>query len=79
MLYLESPAGSFISPLNMKSGFSYCLKKGVRQASCSWNDVSQAEAHGHTLRDKPNPNPNPIPNWRLTATLSVPFSLLIQS
>ncbi|KAJ9442569.1 putative serine carboxypeptidase F13S12.6 [Diplonema papillatum] len=49
MLYLESPAGSFLSPSNEQSGFSWCEKKGVIQPECHWNDTSQAEAYGHTL------------------------------
>eukprot|EP01060_Flectonema_neradi_P032006 TRINITY_DN500_c0_g2_i2.p1 TRINITY_DN500_c0_g2~~TRINITY_DN500_c0_g2_i2.p1 ORF type:complete len:479 (+),score=122.63 TRINITY_DN500_c0_g2_i2:128-1564(+) len=49
MLYLESPAGSFLSPTNEKSGFSYCEKGGQIQKTCHWNDTSQAEAYGHTL------------------------------
>jgi len=50
MLYLEAPAGSFLSPDSQRSGFSYCLVKGVRQATCTWNDTSQAQAYAHTLR-----------------------------
>jgi len=51
MLYLESPAGSFLSPVDQHSGFSYCLKAGgVKQETCRWNDKTQAEAYAHTLR-----------------------------
>ena len=51
MLYLESPAGSFLTPTEagMSSGFSYCLIDNVRQETCSWNDVSQAAAYAATL------------------------------
>ena len=49
MLYLEAPAGSFITPVDQHSGFSYCTKGGVRQRVCKWNDLTQAEAYGHTL------------------------------
>ena len=49
MLYLESPAGSFLSPTNRQSGFSYCEKNGKIEKTCKWNDTSQAEAYGHTL------------------------------
>jgi len=49
MLYLESPAGSFLTPVDQHSGFSYCTKAGVRQTACSWDDKTQAEAYGHTL------------------------------
>ena len=50
MLYLESPAGSYLSPLDQQSGFSYCLRDGVKQRRCQWNDRTQAEAYAHTLR-----------------------------
>ena len=50
MLYLESPAGAFLTPDDMHSGFSYCTKGGARQAVCRWDDVTQAEAYAHTLR-----------------------------
>ena len=50
MLYLESPAGSYLSPDAMNSGFSYCVSKGIRQKKCSWNDRTQAKAYGHTLK-----------------------------
>ena len=50
MLYLESPAGSFITPVDQRSGFSYCTKNGEKQQKCSWNDQTQAEAYGHTLQ-----------------------------
>ena len=50
MLYLEAPAGSFLTPVDEHSGFSYCIKGGVRQAKCAWNDVTQAQAYGHTLK-----------------------------
>jgi len=43
MLYLESPAGS-----GQSSGFSACIQGGAA-VSCSWDDVSQAEAYAHTL------------------------------
>ena len=49
MLYLEAPAGSFLSPVDMHSGFSYCMKDGVRQHTCAWDDVTQAEAYAQTL------------------------------
>lgn len=49
MLYLEAPAGSFISPTDMQSGFSYCLVNGVRQETCTWDDRTQAEAYALTL------------------------------
>ena len=49
-LFLESPAGAFLTPLAQRSGFSYCLKAGVRQRKCSWNDKTQAEAYLLTLR-----------------------------
>jgi len=45
MLYLESPAGSD-DPI----GFSYCKKDGEIVKVCRWNDTSQAEAYGHTLK-----------------------------
>eukprot|EP00756_Hemistasia_phaeocysticola_P038019 Hpha_TRINITY_DN16733_c1_g2::TRINITY_DN16733_c1_g2_i14::g.80351::m.80351/K16296/SCPL-I; serine carboxypeptidase-like clade I len=48
MLYLESPAGSFVSPTS-SLGFSTCLKGGEVQAECHWDDRSQAEAYAHTL------------------------------
>jgi carboxypeptidase C (cathepsin A) len=48
-LFLESPAGAFLTPSNLHSGFSYCLKNGVRQSVCRWNDVTQAEAYAKTL------------------------------
>jgi len=50
MLYLEAPAGSFLTPVDQHSGFSYCTKGGVRQTTCAWDDVTQAEAYGHTLK-----------------------------
>lgn len=50
MLYMESPAGSFLTPVDLKSGFSYCLINGKRQDVCHWNDRTQAEAYVHTLR-----------------------------
>ena len=50
MLYLEAPAGSFLTPVDLHSGFSYCTKGGVRQLKCAWDDVTQAEAYGHTLK-----------------------------
>ena len=38
-LFLESPAGAFLTPADRHSGFSYCVKHGVRQQrwwpSCS--------------------------------------------
>lgn len=43
MLYLESPAGS-----GQEYGFSQCVK-GAKPVSCSWDDVTQAEAYAHTL------------------------------
>jgi carboxypeptidase C (cathepsin A) len=43
MLYLESPAGS-----GGPTGFSQCLKGG-KPVACSWDDVTQGEAYGHTL------------------------------
>lgn len=43
MLYLESPAGS-----GGPTGFSSCLKAG-KAVDCSWDDVTQGEAYGHTL------------------------------
>ena len=49
MLYLESPAGSFLSPFSQGSGFSYCMSNGVRQEICTWNDVTQAAAYALTL------------------------------
>lgn len=51
MLYLESPAGSFLTPTTagMSSGFSYCLIEGERQETCTWNDTSQAAAYAATL------------------------------
>ncbi len=49
MLYLESPAGSFLSPFSTGSGFSYCLVDGQRQDTCSWTDVTQAAAYALTL------------------------------
>jgi len=48
-LFLESPAGAFLTPADRHSGFSYCLKKNVRQDVCHWNDTTQAEAYAHTL------------------------------
>ena len=50
MLFLEAPAGSFLTPVDLHSGFSYCTKGGVRQETCHWNDLTQAEAYGHTLK-----------------------------
>ena len=49
MLYLESPAGSFLSPFAQGSGFSYCMNNGVREDTCTWNDVTQAAAYALTL------------------------------
>ena len=49
-LFLESPAGAFLTPDDLSSGFSYCLKGGVRQRTCKWNDKTQAEAYLLTLR-----------------------------
>lgn len=49
-LFLEAPAGSFLTPVDQHSGFSYCTKGGVRQVACHWDDVTQAEAYGHTLK-----------------------------
>jgi len=49
MLYLEAPAGSFLTPVDQHSGFSYCTKGSKKQMTCSWNDLTQAEAYGHTL------------------------------
>eukprot|EP00931_Biecheleriopsis_adriatica_P075577 TRINITY_DN49406_c0_g1_i1.p1 TRINITY_DN49406_c0_g1~~TRINITY_DN49406_c0_g1_i1.p1 ORF type:complete len:512 (+),score=91.59 TRINITY_DN49406_c0_g1_i1:80-1615(+) len=49
MLYLESPAGSgTIVPFLAANGFSECIKAG-KPVQCKWNDVTQAEAYGHTL------------------------------
>ena len=47
MLYLESPAGSDWEQTG--TGYSYCTKDGEKQKTCSWDDVSQAEAYAHTL------------------------------
>eukprot|EP00948_MAST-09A_sp_MAST-9A-sp1_P004243 g4243.t1 len=50
MLYLESPAGSFLSPLDQTGGgFSYCEIDGKRQDVCVWNDQTQAAAYALTL------------------------------
>ena len=49
MLYLESPAGSFLSPFSQGSGFSYCMNNGKREDTCNWNDVTQAAAYALTL------------------------------
>ena len=53
MLYLESPAGAFLTPttVGMSSGFSYCLIDGIRQDACSWDDTSQAAAYTATLTE----------------------------
>jgi hypothetical protein len=52
MLYLEAPAGSFLTPVDEHSGFSYCTAGGgVRQTTCSWNDVTQAQAYGQAPAD----------------------------
>ena len=51
MLFLEEPAGSFLTPDDLKSGFSYCVKGGVRQEKCSWDDVTQAESYGYVLEE----------------------------
>jgi len=48
MLYLESPAGATVGP-GSPLGFSTCLKGGVVQKVCSWDDVSQGEAYALTL------------------------------
>mgnify|MGYP000471438164 CR=1 FL=1 len=50
MLFLEAPAGSFLTPVDEHSGFSYCTKNGTRQEKCSWDDVTQAQAYVHTLQ-----------------------------
>lgn len=50
MLYLEAPAGSFLTPVDLKSGFSYCLKDGKRQDKCHWNDRTQAQSYAYTLK-----------------------------
>jgi hypothetical protein len=49
MLYLESPAGSFLSPFSQGSGFSYCMTNGVREETCDWDDTTQAAAYALTL------------------------------
>eukprot|EP00519_Triparma_laevis_P011532 CAMPEP_0182510816 /NCGR_PEP_ID=MMETSP1321-20130603/29391_1 /TAXON_ID=91990 /ORGANISM="Bolidomonas sp., Strain RCC1657" /LENGTH=520 /DNA_ID=CAMNT_0024717359 /DNA_START=40 /DNA_END=1599 /DNA_ORIENTATION=- len=53
MLYLESPAGSFLTPTaeGMSSGFSYCMIDGKRQDVCNWNDISQAAAYTASLTE----------------------------
>jgi hypothetical protein len=51
MLYMEEPAGSFLTPDDLRSGFSYCLKNGVRQEKCSWNDVTQAQSYAFVLQE----------------------------
>jgi hypothetical protein len=51
MLYLESPAGSFLSPFSTGSGFSYCEIDGQRQDTCTWNDATQAAAYALTLEE----------------------------
>jgi hypothetical protein len=51
MLYMEEPAGSFLTPDDLRSGFSYCLKDGKRQEKCSWNDVTQAESYAYVLQE----------------------------
>ena len=48
-LFLEEPAGAFLTPADRHSGDSYCLKNGVRQDICRWNDVTQAQAYALTL------------------------------
>jgi len=51
VLFLESPAGSFLTPdAERTSGFSYCLKQGQKQRTCSWNDKTQAVAYAQTLQ-----------------------------
>ena len=64
MLYLESPAGSFLTPTDagMSSGFSYCLVGGERQETCSWNDTTQAAAYTATLTEFYNQFPEYAPN-----------------
>ena len=51
MLYLESPAGSFLSPMSAGSGFSYCERNGQREPVCNWNDTTQAAAYTLTLEE----------------------------
>ena len=48
MLYLESPAGSNFEQAG--TGYSTCVIDGAAQKLCKWDDVSQAEAYGHTLQ-----------------------------
>ena len=48
-LFLEEPAGAFLTPADRHSGDSSCLKNGVRQDICRWNDVTQAQAYALTL------------------------------
>lgn len=50
MLYLESPAGSFISEDNRATSFSSCSTAGVKRLLCHWNDKTQAIAYAYTLR-----------------------------
>ena len=47
MLYLESPAGSMIAGAG--TGWSSCSIGGVKQATCSWTDITQAVAYAKTL------------------------------
>ena len=52
MLYLESPAGAYLTPAARSgSGFSYCLIEGVRQDLCNWDDSSQSAAYTATLAE----------------------------
>ena len=51
MLYMEEPAGSFLTPDDLRSGFSYCLKDGKRQETCSWDDKTQAQSYAFVLQE----------------------------
>ena len=50
-LFLENPAGAFLTPADRHSGFSYCMKNGVRQQICRWNDKTQAESYAYVLQE----------------------------
>ncbi|KAJ8598199.1 hypothetical protein CTAYLR_005524 [Chrysophaeum taylorii] len=49
MLYLESPAGSYISEDDLSTGWSSCYVSGKKMGTCEWSDTTQAVAYARTL------------------------------
>ena len=49
VLYLDSPAGSMTGFMPLVA-YGACKDMSMRIVNCTWNDVTQAEAYGHTLK-----------------------------